>query len=159
MDIALAILGGLLIIGGLAGCILPIIPGPPFSYVGIILLHITKYADFSARFLIFYAFLALLVTVLDYIVPVWGTKRYGGTKAGTWGATIGMLLGLFFFPPFGIIFGPLAGAIIGETIRGANSQESFRAGMGSFFGFLVGVGLKLIVSGLMAFYYFKHLFT
>ena len=159
MDIFLAIIGAILILTGIAGCILPVIPGPPISWVGLILLELTRYADYSTTFLAGMAALALVVTLLDYVVPIWGTKKYGGTKAGIWGATIGMVAGLFFFPPLGIIFGPLAGAIIAEMARGASNQESFRAGIGAFIGFLLGVGLKLIASFVMAFYFFKELFV
>jgi len=159
MDIILAIIGAIFIIIGIAGCILPIIPGPPVGYGGLILLEITKYADFSTRLLIILAVVAVVVTLLDYVVPIWGTKRYGGTKAGIWGATIGMVAGLFFFPPLGIIIGPLIGAIVAEMAKGADRNQSIRAGMGSLVGFLMGTGLKLIASFLFAFYFFKHLFT
>src|SRR6056297_1815106 len=145
MDIILLVLSILLIIVGLLGCILPVIPGPPISFIGLLIVHFTKFASFGSTFLILMASLAILVTVLDYVVPIWGTKRLGGTKSGMWGATIGLVIGLFF-GPIGIIFGPLIGAIIGETIRGAKSQEAFRAGFGAFLGFLMGVGIKLAAS-------------
>jgi len=159
MDIILVIIGIVLVIIGIAGCILPVIPGPPISYGALIILHFTKYADFSSKFLIFFAFLAIAVTVLDYIIPIWGTKKYGGSKAGIWGATIGMLIGLFFFPPFGIIIGPFVGAFIAESIKGASNDKSFRAAFGSLIGFMMGIGLKLISSFIMTFYFFKELFV
>jgi uncharacterized protein YqgC (DUF456 family) len=158
VDIILVIIGIILIGLGIAGCILPIIPGPPVSYTGLLLLHFTKYADFSSEFLIFFAFLAIAVTVLDYIVPIWGTKKFGGSKAGIWGATIGMIIGIFFFPPIGIIIGPFLGAFIAEVLKGKDTQKSFKAALGSLFGFMLGVGLKLISSFIMTFYFFKELF-
>lgn len=154
MDIILLILSILLIIVGLLGCILPVIPGPPISFFGLLIVHFTKFASFGSTFLILMASLAILVTVLDYVVPIWGTKRLGGTKSGMWGATIGLVIGLFF-GPIGIIFGPLIGAIIGETIRGAKSQEAFRAGFGAFLGFLMGVGIKLAASIYMTYHFVK----
>ncbi len=159
MDIVLAILGTFFIMGGIAGCILPVLPGPVIGYGGLILLELTKYADFSAFFLIIFAVVAVGVILLDYFVPIWGTKRYGGSKYGIWGATIGVFIGIFMFPPLGIIIFPIIGAIIGEMIRGANTNESFKAGFGSFIGFLLGTGLKLISVFVMAFYYFRALFT
>jgi len=159
MDIVLAILGTVFIMGGIAGCILPVLPGPVIGYGGLILLELTKYADFSAFFLIIFAVVAVGVILLDYFVPIWGTKRYGGSKYGIWGATIGVFIGIFMFPPLGIIIFPIIGAIIGEMIRGANTNESFKAGFGSFIGFLLGTGLKLISVFVMAFYYFRALFT
>jgi uncharacterized protein YqgC (DUF456 family) len=159
MDFILLGIGVLLIVIGLLGCILPIIPGPPLSFVGLIMLQLTDKGDFSTNFLLIMGFLAVFVTVLDYIVPIWGTKRFGGSKAGVWGSTIGLIVGLFFFPPIGIILGPLVGAIVGESLRGTEFKDSLRAGMGSLLGFLLGTGIKLISSGLMTWYFFKEWFS
>ncbi len=158
LDYLWVALGLVLIVVGLVGCIVPILPGPPLSFLALLFLQFSRWGDFSTTFLLIMAFVALGVTVLDYIVPVWGTKKTGGTKAGIWGATIGLLLGIFFFPPLGIILGPLVGAITGELIGGATPGRSVRAGLGSLLGFLMGTGLKLIASGLMTFYFFKELF-
>lgn len=103
-------------------------------------------------------FIALIVSVVDYVVPVWGTKKMGGSKAGIWGAAIGMFFGIFFFPPIGLIVGPLVGAILAESIKGEDFQKSFRAGMGSLLGFILGIGIKLIASGVMTYYFAKALF-
>ncbi len=142
---------------GLAGCVLPVIPGPPVSFAGLFILHLTKFADYTPGFLILMGSIAVIVTILDYIVPIWGTKRFGGSKAGIRGATIGLFLGIFFFPPLGIILGPFAGAIIGEATTGKSGNESFRSGMGSLMGFLTGIGLKLMASLLMSFYFARSL--
>ncbi|HAF30006.1 MAG TPA: DUF456 domain-containing protein [Bacteroidales bacterium] len=157
MDYFLLAIAIILIIGGLLGCILPIIPGPPLSFLGILVLHFTEFAEYSTNFLLILAFIAILVTVLDYIVPVWGTKKFGGTKAGMWGATIGMVIGMIFFGPFGLIIGPLVGAIVGESLKGANNKDAFKAGMGAFIGFLTGVGLKLAASIYITWHFVKGL--
>lgn len=146
MDILLLILAIIALAVGLLGCILPVLPGPPVSWVALILVQFTHYADFSTRMLVYTAIAAGVVTVLDFIVPLWGTRRFGGSKKGIWGATIGMVAGLFFFPPVGIIVGPFLGALAGEMLAGKQSNASFRAALGSFLGFLLGVGLKLITS-------------
>lgn len=99
--------------------------------------------------------ITLAVTLLDYIVPIWGTRRFGGTKRGVTGATIGVIAGLFI-GPWGIILGPFAGAVLGEMTGGRQGKEAFKAGIGSFVGFLTGVGLKLMASIVMAFYFFKY---
>jgi len=156
MDYILLGIGIIFLVIGLLGCILPVIPGPPISFVGLIMLQLTDKGDFSANFLLIMALLAIFVTLLDYIVPIWGTKRFGGSKSGVWGSTIGLVVGLFFFPPIGIILGPLLGAIIGESMRGAQFKESLRAGMGSLLGFLLGTGIKLMSSGVMTWYFFKE---
>ncbi len=158
IDYLLAGTGILLMIIGLIGCVVPVLPGPPISFLGLLFLQFSHFGHFTLTFLLGMAFLALAVTVLDYIVPVWGTKKTGGSKAGIWGATIGMIIGIFFFPPIGIIVGPLLGAIIGESIRGASLNQSFRAGLGSLLGFFIGIGLKLTASFIMTFYFFKELF-
>ena len=156
MDIVLLVLGIIIMVVGILGCILPIIPGPPLSFVGLLLLHFTKFADYTTNFLVLFAVLAIIVTILDYFVPIWGTRRFGGTKYGSWGATIGVVLGLFFFPPIGIIILPFIGAVVGETIKGSEFNASLRAGFGSFLGFLLGTGLKLITSLIMAYYFVKE---
>ncbi len=142
---------------GIVGCILPVIPGPPLSYLGLLLLHFTDYADFSFEFLVLFAAVAVIVTILDYIVPIWGTKKLGGSKYGMWGAGIGLVIGLFVLPPLGILVGPFAGAVIGESMTGKNASQSFRAGLGSLLGLMMGVGMKLAASLLMTFYFVKEL--
>jgi uncharacterized protein YqgC (DUF456 family) len=155
MDILFITLALFFIVLGLLGCILPVIPGPPLSFIGILLLHFSPSVHFTSNFLILWAFIAIAVTALDYIVPIWGTKKYGGTKYGTWGSMIGLIIGLFFGPT-GIIAGPFLGALVGELIGGRESQDAFKAAKGAFVGFLLGVGLKLIASGFMAYYFFSE---
>ena len=162
-DILLLILGISLILLGIAGSILPVIPGPPLSFLGLLVLRFTDFVEpsglenFDNKLWIF-AFVAILVVLLDYIVPVWGTKKFGGSKAGAWGAAIGVIIGLFF-APLGLILGPFLGAFIGEMITGKDQKDSLRAGFGSLIGFLFGFALKLSVSFLMAFYFFKEVFV
>jgi len=157
MDYILLGISIILIITGLLGCILPILPGPPFSFLGLLLIHFSRFADFSVTFLVITAVVAVIVTILDYLVPIWGTKKFGGTKAGQWGATIGMIIGMLFLGPVGLILGPLVGAIIGESINGAKSKNALRAGLGAFIGFLLGVGLKLAASIYMTYHFVKAL--
>ena len=103
--------------------------------------------------------LATIVTVLDYIIPVWGTKKFGGTRAGVIGSTLGLIFGLIFFPPIGIIIGPFAGAVIGEMIQKDDFNNALKSGIGSFIGFLLGTGMKLVVSSIMIYYFFKEVFA
>ena len=156
-DILLTAGGAALMISGIVGCVLPVIPGPPLSFVGLLLLHFSKYAEFRFEFLMIFGSVAVIVTVLDYIVPIWGTKKFGGSKAGMWGAAIGLVIGIFVLPPLGIIVGPFAGAVIGEALTGKKAAEAFRAGLGSLLGLMMGVVLKLAASLAMTFYFVKEL--
>jgi len=157
VDYLLAVLAGIMMIVGILGCLLPVLPGPPLSFAGLLILHFSRFADFSATFLLIWGCVVIIVTVLDYIVPIWGTKKFGGSKYGMWGAGIGLVIGIFFLPPIGIIVGPFAGAVIGEALKGKNTSSAFRAGLGSFLGFLAGVGIKLAASIVMTYYYIKEL--
>ncbi len=137
MDTLLLIAAGLFVFIGFIGCILPIIPGVTLSYIGIILLHFSSYAQFSSQFLIGWGIAVIVVQLLDYIIPIWGTKKFGGSKYGIWGSTIGMVLGLFL-GPWGIILGPFVGAIVGEIMGGKASADAIK---------------KLIVAGFLIYYY------
>ncbi len=156
MDIVLLVLGIILMLVGILGCILPVLPGPPLSFGGLLMIHFTKFAEYTTTLLVILAVVAVAVTILDYFVPIWGTKRFGGTKYGSWGATIGVVLGIFMFPPLGIIILPFIGAVVGESLKGSDFNSAMRAGFGSFMGFLMGTGLKLIASLIMAYYFVKE---
>lgn len=158
MDVALLSISVILILTGLAGCFLPVVPGPPLSFLGLLMVHFTAYASFTVEFLLLMAFIALSVTIIDFLVPVWATRKFGGSKYGMWGAGIGIFAGIFFLPPIGLIAGPLAGAILGELIKGSGGRNAIVAGLGSFAGFLMGVGLKLAASLTMTIYFVKALF-
>ncbi len=158
MDYLLIVLGILLMLGGIIGCVLPVLPGPPLSYVGILLLHITTRYQFSTNFLVIWAIITTVVYGLDFVIPVWGTKKFGGSKQGVWGSVIGLCIGFFIFPPFGIIIGPFVGAVIGEITSGKDTRAALKSGFGSFIGFLTGTILKLIASGMMTWYFVKELF-
>lgn len=102
--------------------------------------------------------LAALATILDYIIPVTGAKKYGASKPGVWGSAMGMLIGIFFFPPWGMLIGAIGGALAGELITGKEGEKALRAGWGAFVGTLVGIGIKLAFSGVVLFYYIKEMF-
>ena len=179
MDTFLIILGALCLLLGLIGCVAPVLPGVPLSYLGLLLLHWTDRVQFSWQFLVIWGVIVVVIQVLDYIIPAWGTKRFGGSKYGVWGSTIGLLVGLFM-GPWGIVIGPFLGAVLGELLYfnrhpqvTANSSEqsenntqqnnntnlnrAIRAGFGSFIGLLTGTVLKCICCGMMIAYFVKEL--
>ncbi|MEM6522184.1 MAG: DUF456 domain-containing protein [Bacteroidota bacterium] len=156
MDIVLMILAGILMFMGIIGCFLPIVPGPPLSYGGLLLLQFLSEAPFTTKFMIIWLVITVLVTGLDYVIPAYGTRRYGGSRLGVIGTFVGLIVGLFFIP-VGIIAGPLLGALLGEYLAGKESKEAMRAAWGSFLGFLVGTLIKLVASIFMTFYYITSL--
>ncbi|MFO8087116.1 MAG: DUF456 domain-containing protein [Bacteroidales bacterium] len=161
MDIVLIIAGALLLLIGLAGCLIPVIPGPPVSYAGLLLLHFTEQYSFEPKTLIIWLSITLLVTLLDYVVPIYGTKKLGGSRKGVWGSTIGLIFGLIIAPTgigaIAIIIGPFAGAYIGEMMEYNDSRRALRSAFGSFIGFLTGTLMKLIVSGIILILFIKKL--
>ena len=158
MDYILLSVGIVLIVLGLLGCILPVIPGPPLSFLALLTLHFTEFGNIGSNLLIATGVAAAIVTVLDYIFPVWTTKKFGGSKRGVWGATIGLVVGLFLFPPFGLVIGPFVGALLGELTAGQTQNQAMRSAIGSFIGFLLGTGLKFAVSGVITYYFVMEAF-
>ena len=148
MEIFLLVLAGLCMLIGIVGCIVPGLPGVPVAYVGLWIAQATERIDFTWQMLLIWGIVTVVVSVLDYVVPAWGTKHFGGTKWGIWGSTIGVFVGLFF-GAVGVIVCPLIGAILGELMNGKEMKEALRAGWGSFIGLLCGTILKLICCGLM----------
>ncbi len=148
MDIFLLVLAFLCLLIGIIGCIVPGLPGTPIAYAGLWIAQATDRVDFSWQMLLVGGIVTIVISVLDYVVPAWGTKHYGGSKWGVWGSTIGVFVGLFF-GAIGVIVGPLVGAILGELVAGKQLQEAIKAGWGSFIGILFGTILKLIACGLM----------
>jgi hypothetical protein len=157
--IFLIILGLCFALIALAGCILPFIPGPSLSFLALITLSYAKnWEPFSSTFLIIMAGLTVLVTILDYIVPAAGAKKYGASKLGMWGSIIGMLIGLFFFPPWGMIIGAIVGVLAVELITGKEGKDALMAGWGVFVGNLIVIGIKLAFSGVILFFYVRGMF-
>ena len=156
LDILLIVIGIIFLIAGIIGCITPVPPGPPLAYCSLILLQFTSFKPFSITFLVVWAIIIAIVTLLDYYVTVQGTKKFGGTKGGVWGATIGLIAGLFF-TPIGILLGVLLGAFIGEILNRQTTGVAFKSAVGSFLGFLTGVFLKLLTCFVLAFYFIKGL--
>jgi len=156
MDYLLLTVAILFILLGIIGCLAPVLPGPPLSYVGLVLLHFTRFADISSEMFLILGIIVVVVTILDYIVPIWGTRTFGGSKYGIRGATVGLIIG-FFLGPAGIIIGPFVGAFVGELIFKDDVKYALKAGFGSLLGFLMGVGLKLAASGAITFYFIRAL--
>ena len=144
MDILLIVLAFLLLVAGIAGCVLPLLPGPPLAYAGMLLLHLTDKVHFTTPQLVIWLVVVIVLQVVDYITPLLGSKYSGGTSFGNRGCMAGTLLGLFFMP-WGVIVGPFIGAVVGEMLGGQDLSHAIRAGIGTLLGFLFGTLLKVIV--------------
>ena len=148
MDTILITLGAICILTGIIGSFIPVIPGPPLSWLGLLLLYNTEEVPFDPWFIVVTGAIALLATLLDYYLPVVGTKKYGGSKRGVWGAIIGLFVAVFFpiLGPFGILIWPFLGAFLGELSQQKSQKNALRAAWGSFLGFLAGTLIKLGIS-------------
>lgn len=155
MDIVLVVLGFILMLTGILGSLLPVLPGPPLSWVGLLLLYLTKAVPMNGWVLGITFALAIFITVIDYVIPAIGTKKFGGTKAGVWGTMLGLVLA-FIVPVFGvlgIIIWPFIGALTGELLNSANRKMALKAALGSFLGFLAGTSMKVLMSVLYTVFY------
>ncbi len=158
MELTLTIIGLLLAITGFIGCLVPILPGPPLSYIALLVLSYARdWQAFSISFLVITGIITVLVSILDFVIPPAGAKRYGATKYGFWGSLIGMVLGLIFFSIPGMFIGGWAGAVGGELFAGKTGKGAMRAGWGAFLGNLVAVGLKLAFSAVLIILYIKEM--
>ena len=150
MDFVWIILGSLILFVGLIGCIVPGLPGPPIAWFAlpVLRLHSDPTVHPDSRVLLIYGIAVTVITVLDYYLPIWGTKRFGGTRAGKVGSIIGLVLGMLvpIFGPITIILGPFAGAVIWEILAGQSEQTALRSGIGSFLGFVGGMLIKFAVT-------------
>jgi uncharacterized protein YqgC (DUF456 family) len=148
------VIGSILMLLGLAGSILPILPGPPLSFIGLLLLALFKHFSppLTPTFVIILAIVTILVIVMDYIIPLLGAKRYGASKWGVWGSVLGMVIGIFW-SPFAMLVGAFIGAVVVEWLAGKKKGEALRAGWGVVMGTLFATILRLGVSGMMTYYF------
>lgn len=146
MDIILVFLAAFLMVIGILGSFLPVLPGVPISWVGLLVFYLAPSVPVNYWFLGITFFIAVLIYALNLIIPAMGTKRYGGSKFGMIGATLGLVIGLFSPIPFGVIIGPFVGAFIGELINKSNRKSALKAAYGSFIGFLASSFMELVVA-------------
>jgi uncharacterized protein YqgC (DUF456 family) len=151
MDILLIIIGIILIVTAFIGCVLPALPGPPLGYLALILLQFGSTSPFSTNYLLILGAVIAGIFALDYLLPVFGAKVFGVSKYGTWGSFIGMIIGLIFFPPFGLIIGVILGAVIGELAAGKEKSDALKAGAATFALTILMMIIKLSLVGYMAY--------
>ena len=155
MDLFYEIAGVFFIILGIIGSFLPVLPGPLTGWVGLLLLHQSERIENDSTFIISTFIIALVVFLLDYFIPAIGTKKFGGSKKGVMGSTIGLIIGMILLGPIGIILGAFIGAFSGELLNNTSKRQALKAAFGSLIGFLTGVFLKFTVSTVFFFYFLK----
>jgi len=160
MEIILVILAFILLIAGILGSVLPILPGPPLSYIGLLILNWSGHGTFSPLFLWVWAGIVITVTVMDYVLPAIMARKFGGSRAASIGSILGLIIGIFIFPPWGMLAGPFLGALIGELIHNKkDGTKALKVALGAFLAFIVGSGAKLITASLMLFFAIRALIS
>lgn len=155
MDVVCVWLGWAMLAVGVVGCFIPVIPGPPLAYASLLVVHF-----FGGRSVPTFATLLIVgavtvaVTVLDYIVPAIGAKKFNCSKYGTFGCFVGTIVGLFFLP-LGIILGPFIGALSGELMHGRPLAAALYGAVGALLGYLAGLLLKIVCCGYIAVVFWK----
>jgi len=168
MSILFIIIWLILTIIGTAWAVLPVLPGPLMNYIALLLLQFTSWHPFSTEFLILRWLVIVVVTILDYFIPIRWVKKYSGTKAWTTWSTIGMIIAVIILPILGItiwpfwilwlIGWPFIGAYIGEKMWWKPHAHALRSAFGSFLGFAAGTILKLVISVVMWTYFIIEAF-
>lgn len=154
MDLLLLIVSLFLCLIGIVGSFLPIIPGPFTSWLGILLLNLTSAVEFNLNFVLITFTVAVSVGILDYIIPILGVKKLGGSRSGQIGTTVGLIVALIILGPIGIIIGPFMGALLGEMSTNKSIQDSLKPAFGSFIGVIAGSVIKFLISLSFLFFYF-----
>jgi uncharacterized protein len=154
----LIIIGVILVILGIIGSVTPVMPGPVFGFIALILLFFAKPGAISILTLVLFGIAMVFITVIDYIAPILGAKFSGASKKGLAGSVIGMLIGILFFPPLGIFIGAIVGSFLGELAAGKVPEKAIKAGLGTIFGSLAVMILQTIFSLVVAVYFFVKLF-
>ncbi len=151
------IIGILFIILGLIGCFIPVLPGPPLAYISLLLLQLGPVVPFTFNFMMVMGIIVAIITAIDYLIPALGTKKWGGSRYGIIGALLGVVVGLFIFPPLGFVIFPFIGAMMGEIINGTNTNKALKAAFGTLIGLIFGTMLKFSMSLIIAYYFFSNL--
>ena len=158
-DLILFIIGIILCLVGIVGSFIPIVPGPISSCLGLLILNLTKAVEFNFQFIALTFIIAIIISVLDYLVPIIGVKKLGGTRGGLIGASIGLVTALIILGPIGLLIGPFIGAIAGEMINKKSLTESLKPALGSLIGILIGSGIKFCLSLIYLFFYLNIFWT
>lgn len=146
MEILLLVVAGLFMILGILGSFLPVLPGVPLSWIGLLIFYLIPGVGMNYLFLGITLAIAVIFYVLNLVIPAMGTKKFGGSRKGMIGATIGLLIGIFAPIPFAILIFPFVGAFVGEIINKSDSRTAGKAAFGSFVGLMASSFMEFIVT-------------
>ena len=156
-DVFLAILGAICLLIGTVGCVVPVLPGVILAWAGLLSAYFSHYCNIPTILLVATGITTAIISVLDNMIPIYLTKKTGGSKAGMWGSTIGLIVGIFV-GPWGIVLGPFAGALVGELIHdNRDMKRAIKSASGAFLGFLLGTVLKLVLCGFLIWIFIQSL--
>ena len=158
MEAIIFLAAGIFLLLGIIGSILPVLPGPPLSFLALLLLHFFSSFHFNPHVLISIGCVVIFITFFDYWLQIYGVKNFGGGKKATNGTIIGLIIGIFIFPPIGIIVGPFIGAFIGAKME-HNINEPIKVAFGALLGFLGGAILKVITSIYITYWVINHIIS
>ncbi len=144
MDLLLIIISGVLIILGIIGSFMPILPGPLTSWFGLFILNLISSIEIENTLLIITFIIAVTIFILDSLIPIYGSKYFGATKYGIIGASIGLVIGILTPIPFGILIGPIMGALIGELLFNKDLKKSIKSSIGVLIGFVASSFIKFV---------------
>ena len=146
MDLLLIIISAVLIISGIIGSFMPILPGPLTSWFGLFILNLISSVEIDSTLLIITFIIAITIFILDSLIPIYGSKYFGATKYGIIGASIGLVIGIITPIPFGILIGPILGALIGELLFNNDLKKSIKSSIGVLIGFVASSFIKFVTS-------------
>ena len=144
MDLLLIIISTVLIILGIIGSFMPILPGPLTSWLGLFILNLISSVEIDNTLLIITFIIATTIFILDSLIPIYGSKYFGATKYGIIGASIGLVIGIIAPIPFGILIGPILGALIGELLFNNDLKKSIKSSIGVLIGFVASSFIKFV---------------
>lgn len=145
------ILGGILLLLGFIGCVVPVLPGPLCAYAALWVL-VAFGATPGSTPLTVGAVVLVLSTIVDYVLPAVFAQKFKCSKMGIFGCFVGTIAGLFFLP-IGLVAGPFLGTALGELIAGRTVGEAFKGGVGSLIGFVACLVLKFAAVALCAYWF------
>jgi hypothetical protein len=158
VDVIALVVASLFFIVGLVGTLLPVMPGAPVIWLGMLIYgFIAGFENLGLYFLLAQAVLAIAVMAVDYLFTALGSRYLGGSKAAFWGAAAGLLVGVFFFP-FGLIIGPFLGAAVADLIYRRNTDLAIKSGFGATLGFLGALPIKLAIEAVMITWFIVRIF-